>query len=269
MMMDKYINHIFCEDCFITMNNMIKDKFKVDCILTSPPYNTVRKGSVYNSQKARDEGYGRYDVHMEDKTDEEYIEWTLKLFDYFDKILLENGVVIYNLSYSNESPELMWRVIYNIIEHTKFTIADNIVWKKKNAITNGASNNKLIRLCEYIFIFCRKNEFRTFYTNKQVSKIGKNGQTYYHSIFNFIEADNNDGVCKLNKATFSTELVLKLFDIYVNDDSIVYDCFMGTGTTANACKIQGLSYVGSEISKAQVEYAINRLSYETLNKWII
>ena len=47
----------------------------------------------------------------------------------------------------------MWRVFYNIIEHTNFTIGDNIIWKKKNALTNGASNNKLIRLCEYIYIY--------------------------------------------------------------------------------------------------------------------
>lgn len=267
-MLNEYVNHIFCEDCMVTMKNMVKDDFKVDCVLTSPPYNTVRKGAIYNSQKARDEGYGRYDIYVEDKTDEEYIDWTINLFNYFDKILSKNGVVIYNLSYSNENTELMWRVVYNILENTNFTIADNIIWKKKNALTNGASNNKLIRLCEYIYIFCRKEEFKTFKTNKKVSKIGTNGQKYYHSIFNFIEAPNNDGKCEINKATFSTELVLKLLEIYVQDNSIVYDCFMGTGTTANACKIKGLDYVGSEISQAQVNYARERLSYSTLKEWM-
>ena len=263
----EYVNHIFCEDCMITMKNMVKDDFKVDCVLTSPPYNTVRKGAIYNSQKARDEGYGRYDIYVEDKTDEEYIDWTINLFNYFDKILSKNGVVIYNLSYSNENTELMWRVVYNIIEHTNFTIADNIIWKKKNALTNGASNNKLIRLCEYIYIFCRKDEFKTFKTNKKVSKIGTNGQTYYHSIFNFIEAPNNDGANNLNKATFSTELVRRLLEIYSHKGGVVYDPFMGTGTTANACKQYGVEYIGSEISSNQVKYARQRLNYKTLNEY--
>ena len=251
----------------VTMDKMVKENFKVDYIITSPPYNTTRKGKLYNTQKARDEGYGRYDEYCEDKSNDEYIDWTINLFEYFDKVLSDNGVVIYNLSYSNENTELMWRVVYNIIEHTDFTIGDNIIWKKKNALTNGASNNKLIRLCEYIYIFCRKDEFNTFKTNKKVSKVGVNGQTYYHSIFNFIEAPNNDGKCDLNKATFSTDLILKLCDIYVNDGSVVYDPFIGTGTTANACKIKGLNYIGSELSQAQVEYAKQRLNYRTLEDY--
>ena len=97
--------------------------------------------------------------------------------------------------------------------------------------------------------------------------MGVNGQTYYHSIFNFIEAPNNDGKCDLNKATFSTDLILKLCDIYVNDGSVVYDPFIGTGTTANACKIKGLNYIGSELSQAQVEYAKQRLNYRTLEDY--
>lgn len=79
-------------------------------------------------------------------------------------------------------------------------------------------------------------------------------------MYNYIEASNNDGVNPLNKATFSTELIRKLLDMYICDsDSIVYDCFMGTGTTAYACKSKKLDYVGSEISEAQVEYANQRL----------
>ena len=263
-----FVNQIFCEDCIETMERMIEHKFQVDYIITSPPYNTTRKGKVYNSQKARDGGYGRYDEYTEDKSNEEYIKWTLLLFQYFNRILSEDGVVLYNLSYSNENPELMWRVVYNILEFTDFTIADNIIWKKPFAITNGASNNKLIRLCEYIFVFCRESEFNSFKSNKRVSKVGANGQTYYHSIYNFIEAPNNDGKCDLNRATFSTDLILQLCDIYVHKDSVVYDPFIGSGTTANACKIQGIQYVGSEISEAQVKYARNRLNYRTLDEYI-
>ena len=238
---------------------MIKNNFQVDCILTSPPYNTVRSGDHTLNEKARENGYGRYDVYQENMDSDEYINWTITLFKQFNNVLSPNGVVLYNLSYGNEDSELMWRVIYNILEHTNFTIADNIIWKKPMALPNGASPNKLIRLCEYIYVFCRKEEYMSFNTNKQISKIGENGQTYYHSIYNYIEAPNNDGSNHLNKATFSTELVCQLMDIYVANDMIVYDPFMGTGTTANACKSKGIKYIGSEISKAQVEYATNRL----------
>ena len=255
-----FTNKIFNEDCFITMDNMIHNKFFVDCILTSPPYNTARKGKVHNSEKARLNHWGRYDVYEESKTDDEYIEWTIKLFNKFNQILSENGVILYNLSYGGENTELMWRVIYNIFEHTPFTIADNIIWKKNNALPNNTSHNKLTRICEYVYVFCRREEFETFNSNKKQINVGKNGQKYYHSIYNYIEAKNNDGKCDLNKATFSTDLVKKLLDLYISPNSIVYDPFMGTGTTAKACLLKHMKYVGSEISKAQVEYSLQRIN---------
>lgn len=254
----EFKNKIFCEDCMITMQNMVKENFKVNAIITSPPYNTVRDGVT--SEKSRKEGYGRYDVYQDTKNDEEYINWTLELFRYFDKILGENGVVIYNLSYGGENTELMWRVVYNILEHSNFTIGDNIIWKKKNAMPHPASYNKLTRICEYIYIFCRKTEFKTYNQNTELSNIGKNGQKYYVPMYNYVEAKNNDGVNPLNKATFSTDLIVKLLDMYIcNTTDIVYDCFMGTGTTAYACRNKGINYVGSEISEAQVEYTNQRL----------
>ena len=81
----------------------------------------------------------------------------------------------------------------------------------------------------------------------------------YENYFNFIEAKNNDGANKLNKATYSTELMLKLFDVYVKKGSLVYDPFSGTCTTENACIIYGCDYIGSEISKAQVDEGLVRL----------
>ena len=82
----------------------------------------------------------------------------------------------------------------------------------------------------------------------------------YENIYNFIEAKNNDGSCPFNKATFSSELCEKLLDIYaMYDDTVVYDPFMGTGTTAVACKRMGFKCIGSEISENQVEWANKRL----------
>jgi len=34
----------------------------------------------------------------------------------------------------------------------------------------------------------------------------------------------------------------------------VYDPFMGIGTTSLSCKKRGLDWIGSEISKEQIEY---------------
>lgn len=115
-------------------------------------------------------------------------------------------------------------------------------------------------MCEYVFVFCRKNEFDTFDCNKEISSLRKTGQIAYKNYFNFIEAKNNEGSNDIHKATFSSELVRKLLLLYVKEDSLVYDSFMGTGTTAVACVIEKIKYVGSEISNRYVDMSINRIS---------
>lgn len=108
---------------------------------------------------------------------------------------------------------------------------------------------------------------KTFSCNKRVKSYRKTGQAAYENVFNFIEAKNNDGVCPLNKATFSTELVEKLLAIYAKDGAVIYDPFMGSGTTAVACQRMGFDCLGSELSAAQCEYAQNRLM-ENRSAWL-
>jgi len=198
-------------------------------------------------------------------TQNDYCKWVVEIFNRFDSILSKNGVVLWNISYGSdatvntESIGLAWLSIADIIRYTPFTVADRIIWKKKSALPNNTSKNKLTRIVEDVFVFVRKDEYKTFNSNKEVSKIGKNGQTFYKNYFNFVEAKNNDGTCKLNKATFSSELCEKLLEIYALPNSTIYDCFMGTGTTAVAAKRLGHNYIGSELSEAQCEYAEERI----------
>ncbi len=250
---------IFNEDCFITMSNMINNNIMVDIVLTSPPYNNCRN---VKTKKALDTYNNKYDIYVDNKTTEEYIDWTLKLFEYYDKILKENGVILYNISYGSERPNDMWETIAALISNSNFMIAEQIIWKKKSALPNNTSPNKLTRICEPIFVFCRKTEYKTYNANKKIKSIRKDtGQKYYENTFNFIEAPNNDGSNPLNKATFSTDLCKQLLNIYAKENSIIYDSFIGTGTTALACKEMNLNCYGSELSKEQCDYC-----YERLNK---
>lgn len=245
------------EDCFSSMEQLSDT---VNVILTSPPYNTARCGKTERSIKNYE---NRYDVHFDDMTDDEYAQWTERLFNTFNSILKKNGVILYNISYGSENPNAMW-VALEAIRKTNFMIADTIIWKKSCALPNNVSHNKLTRITEFVFVICRKDEYKTFQANKKVKSISKTGQKYYENIVNFIEAPNNDGSCALNKATFSSELVTKLLDIYANVDDVVYDPFMGTGTTAIGCLKfnngdNNIKIIGSEISEAQVQFSKNRI----------
>lgn len=254
---------IYNEDCRQTMEDMPIGG--IDVIMTSPFYNTNKKqGKSRTILNTNTTGYSylRYDTHVDSMTDIEYCKFTEDLFLEFDRILNLNGVVLYNLSYGNNNREGMFKAVNAIIENTPFTIADVITWKKSNALPNNCSPNKLTRITEYIFVFCRKNEVDSFYCNKPIVGERKTGQKSYGNIFNFVEAKNNDGSCPYNKATYSSELCEKLLKIYCPNNGVVYDPFIGTGTTAVACKRLGLDCFGSEISENQCRFALNRINKE-------
>ena len=244
------MNKIYNEDCIITMNNLPK-KF-VDLVITSPPYNfTKRRGGPADK--------GKYDVYKDWKSEEEYIKWTIDIFNGYDKVVKNNRVVLYNFSYSVENPSLPYKIVSKIIDETNWTLSDTIFWKKSNAIPHPASYNRLNRIVEFVWVFVRKKELKTFKMFKDIVKVSKTGQKYYEVIDNYIEAKNNDGPNKLNKATFSTDLVKQLISMYGTENDIVYDSFMGIGTTAFAAIEKKCNFIGSEISSEQCKLANKKI----------
>lgn len=254
------LNKIYNENCFETMKKMAENNIKVDVILTSPPYNMSkkRKGGFADS--------GRYDLYKDNLEEEDYLKWTVDLFNKFDLILNKQRSIIYNFSYSIENPSLPYKLVTEIVKNTSFDLVDTIIWKKKCGLPFPANGKRLSRNWEYVFVFVRKDEVNTYENNRRVKSVSeKTKQKYYEAIYNFVEAKNNDGKCPYNQATYSTELCDKLLDIYTQDNWIVYDPFMGSGTTAVSCKKRNLNYIGSEISSQQVEYAnqrITQINYE-------
>ena len=248
------VKEIYNEDCEVTLQRLQDNS--IDVVLTSPPYN-INSDTFDNDSNV-------YDEFIDNMTKEEYIAWILRLFTAFDRVLKPNGVVIWNAGYGNNvganGAGVLWEYIAEIIHNTPFTVADKIIWKKNSAIPINTTN-KLTRICEDIFIFSRKSEIRSFHINKKHLYKSKHGNNISAIIHNFIAAPNNDESCPLNKATYSSTLCEKLLSIYapINEDTVVYDPFMGTGTTAVACTSLGIGYVGSELSSEQCKWAENRL----------
>lgn len=268
------VNKIYNEDC-LSFLTKLEDGAIFDVVLTSPPYNTSRDCEMkeYNNKPASSR-YIKVDGWRDNRTQQEYIDWCTEIFNQIEPRLKENGVIIWNVSYGGdvttnvENIDTMWLSIADIIKNTKFTVADRIIWKKSNCLPNNVSPNKLDRIVEDIFIFARKTEIKTFHCNKKVTSTSATGQKYYSPIKNLIEASNNSEVCPLNKATFSEDLVMKLLNIYAPKKALVYDPFMGTGTTAVGCLVKGCNFIGTEISNEQIEWANNRIKkYQKTCMW--
>jgi len=262
------LNKIHTEDCLVTMSDHIDEK-SVDIVLTSPPYCTCNRGGKNSKNNLTNETHSnskfypsmRYDVFNDNMSEEEYIDWTIRLFNSFDRILKKDGCVLYNISYSSNRRDMLFLTIAAILQKTDFSLADMIIWKKRTALPNNTSPNKLTRIVEPVFVFARREDMDTFICNKKVVSVReRTGQKMYENVYNFLEAPNNDGMCKLNRATYSSELCEKLLNLYGKSGMTVYDPFMGTGTTAVACKRLGMNYIGSELSPAQTEFANNRIA---------
>jgi DNA modification methylase len=254
-------NKIFNEDNIITMSN-ISDK-SISGIITSPPYNisTRRKDTYY------DNGYS----HLDGLSEEEYLKLRINEFKEFSRIIEDRGVICYNLSYHNENPILPTLLITRIHQETDLTLADMITWKKSTALPFQTSPTKLSRICEQIYIIVKKEHLHDFKANKRISKINeKTGQKFYKNYVNLVEAKNNDSIKTKLKATYSEDLVTKLISIYFPEDSLIYDPFMGIGTTARACLKNKRKFIGSELCKdhydTSIKYIKNNLKlYENIS----
>ena len=109
------LNTIYNEDCFETIKRM--DNGSVDVVLTSPPYNNSRTSHSEYSMNTRNCRYIDFD---DNKTNDEYSNWTVELFNGYDQILKPNGVVLYNISYGNENPNVLWETLFAIMHNTNF-----------------------------------------------------------------------------------------------------------------------------------------------------
>jgi len=245
------INVIYNENNLTTMSRLVNES--IDGIIFSPPYNvaTKRNDEYYNN------GYSQIDNLSED----EYIQKRLTEFKEFDRILKNCGVICYNISYHNENPILPLLLMGEVHRETNLTVADIIVWKKPHSIPFQTSPTKLSRICETIYVIVKKDNLNGFKTNKKISKINeKTNQKFYKNYTNFIEAKNNDGIKSKLKAAYSEELVRKIMDIYFPENSIIYDPFMGIGTTARSCVKNNRNYIGSELDKDLYSLSIDLMS---------
>jgi len=94
-------NKIYNENNLKTMNRL--DDNSIDGIITSPPYNL---GKNPNHRKLSEDDYNLYIDNIDNLSEEEYLEIRINEFKEFQRIMKNDGVILYNMSYSKENPML-------------------------------------------------------------------------------------------------------------------------------------------------------------------
>ena len=98
----------------------------------------------------------------------------------------------------------------------------------------------------------RKNDKRV---GREYGKYGERNNIWY---FNQTESIK-DKIAFNHPAIFPESLAMDHIKSWSNEDDIIYDPFMGSGTTAKMAHLLKRNWVGSEISKEYTELANKRL----------
>ena len=251
---------IYNEDCLITMKRM-PDNF-VDFVITSPPYDDIRN-------------YNGYQFEFE------------KIAKELFRVLKVGGVVIWVVADStidgSETGTSFKQALF--FKEIGFRIHDTMIYYKNNPMPQ--TGNRYHQHFEYMFAFSKGNP-RTFNPITVPTKYrglanmknrGKNGSLEYEKVERTNEKkvgnvffysvgggiSTKDKIAYQHPAIFPEQLVYDQIYTWTNENDLVYDPFMGSGTTAKVAHLMNRLWIGSEISKEYVEIANERLKEVTFN----
>ena len=245
------INVIRNESCVETMASL--DEQSVDLVVTSPPYDDLRE---YN-------GYS---------------------FDFpavvagLDRVLKAGGVIIWivgDATIKGSETGTSFRQALGFID-AGFNLHDTMIWRKTNPIPK-IKVRRYFDVFEYMFVLS-KGQPKTFNPMMQPTKLGGkvydstskkispgkeriqktfvlNKERYRDNIWECAVAQNRTE----HPAVFPEALVVDHVRSWSNEGDLVYDPFMGSGTTALAALSLGRSFLGSEISKEYCVIAQDRI----------
>ena len=251
------INNIYNENCLDTMKRM-DDNF-IDLTVTSPPYDNLRK-------------YKGYSFDFENIAKELY------------RVTKEGGIVVWIVGDAtikgSETGTSFRQALY--FKEIGFNLNDTMIYRKLNYLP--ITSCRYEPQFEYMFILS-KGKVKTFNPIMKLNKsAGNKGGTHRHNGNDLEKLHTNNGIIKKegrrtnvwdiacgsmnskdkisfkHPATFPEKLANDHIISWSNKEDIVYDCFMGSGTTAKMAILNNRNYIGSEISTEYCEIIKQRLN---------
>jgi len=246
----EFKNKIICGDCLKILPKIPDNS--VDLIITDPPYNISQKGKSISRKSMRATSmkrnmdikldFGDWD-HMSEKNFKKFTEEWFKecarilkpkswIYVFFSKERI--GYLAMNLDLK-----------YGLKTRTIFT------WVKKNPAPQFKKVN-WISATEFIWV-----------GSKGASKLKNYG--YVKDMYNWYMTCNKSIYGKTEHPTEKpVELVEHFIRYNSNENDIVLDPFLGSGTTAVACKRLRRNYLGIEKNKKYCRIAKQRIDAQTL-----
>lgn len=214
----------------------------IDIVVTSPPYNIGKGRKNGQSKKSIS-----YDTYSDDLTKEDYFKQTSVWLDELLRVTKYH--IFYNIQEISGNKGILKHIYKNHSDYLK----DVFIWAKTNP-PSCINDKGVSKGYEYIFCFSKDNPDKS--TFKYCNFSNYNGDYIRNCI---IKPVNNDIENKGHSFAFGDWLPKYFINYFSKKGDLVYDPFMGTGTTAKASILLDRNYIGSELSEKYCDIAEKRL----------
>lgn len=238
------INRIYNMDCLDLMRK-IKDN-TIDLIFADPPYNLSNSNFKMKFIKSGGTDLTTNKGSWDRYSDAEFEEFTKKWLSECFRILKKSGSVWVAGTYHN-----IYLVGY-IMKKIGFEILNEVLWHKSDATPN-LSCTRFVADHEN-FIWARKGKGNIF--NYDIMK-KINGGKQMRSIWT---RGKTAGGKKMHPTQKPEWLLERIIMATSKPSNIVFDPFIGSGTTAVVAKKYGRSYLGSELDQDYYKKALQRIN---------
>lgn len=246
----------------------------IDFVFTSPPYADNRKGTYKGISP------------------EHYVEWFLPISAELKRVLKPEGSFVLNIKERAIDGERLTYVLELILAMKKqgWLWTEEYIWHKRNCYP-GKWPNRFRDAWERCLHFTKQKQFKMFqeavmlpmgnWTQKRLTKLSETDQTrdeskvgsgfgknishwvsrkyaYPTNVLHLATECANRG----HSASFPLSLPTWFIKLLSQEDDLVLDPFMGSGTTALACLEMNRHYIGIE---AMDNYC--HLAESSINEW--
>jgi len=202
----------------------------VHFICTDPPYFISRKTN-FKAGGGDQKKYGSISMEFGDwDIDQDSLDWHMLLTE-FKRILVKGGtmVIFYDIFKMSD--------IGNVAEELKLKQPRIGFWEKTNTVPINAKINYLSNSREY-FISYTKGSKKTF-------------NSYYDKAS--YKAPIVSGARRFHPCQKPVSVLEQIILTHTNEGDVVLDCFMGSGSTGEACLNTNREFIGIEIDSGYFE----------------
>ena len=245
-------------DCLQEMDKLIEQGIKVDLTVTSPPYDNLR---TYNNSLVWNE-----------------IIWK-QVIEKLYKITKIGGVVVWVVGDAtikgSETGTSFKQALY--FKEVGFNLHDTMIWDKKSQAVHDYRNKRYKQETEYMFILSKGkpntyNEIKDRHVKHAGKIINKSTKRkadgsirkFPQIILGNYQARSNVWHCEPERnsnhpAPFPEKLVHDHIISWSNENDIILDPFMGSGTTGKMAKQLNRNFIGIELGDKYFNTAKERI----------